>query len=466
MTATYVAAGAATFGDNATLHPAFPAGIVAGDTIVIVTAIRNTAAIAGDVNTPGGWTQLLNLGHIVVVAQEWDGSFTAPSCVFSGGVAGDTTYARCFALRGTKVSLAGDPVSVTNGSAQNIATPAFTPSRNGSVVLVGGWKQDDWTSVAALAGLTEIADDASVTGNDMGAVLDYVIQTTAAAVGATSFVVTGGAAAVSKGWALGVNAAPVLTVTEQDAFPTRVLLTVTGLTVGDHVSLYRVVDGVRTLVRAGSTDSATDVSFLRVDAELPFGIPVSYVAVVEDMEVASPAVTYDLLGGKVALSDAIGGGSAEAVIMAWPEKSFNRPSTLFSVAGATIADLGDLGQPTSTITFYLETQSARENFEALIATATEGIVQLRSADAVTYDGVDGYFAALSIRERRFSQDGSDKRRFLDVDVAEVSGWASGLEAQGFTLQDIADFYGASGTLADIDADFTSLLDIARADFTP
>lgn len=465
MTLTYVGAGAAVHGDNATLHPAFPAGIVAGDVIVIETEIRNTAAFAGDVNTPGGWTQLLNLGHIVVVAQEWDGSFTAPSCVFSGGSAGDTTSARCYALRGAKVSLAGTPVSVTNGSAQNIATPAFTPSRNGSIVLVGGWKQDDWTSVAALAGLTEISDSPTVTGNDQGIVLDYVIQTTIATVGATSFVVTGGASAVSKGWALGINAAPVLTVAEQDSFPPRVLLTVTGLTVGDHVALYRVVGGVRTLVRAGSTDSATDVSFLRVDAELPFGVPVSYVAVVEDMEVASAAVTYDLPGGKVALSDAIAGGSAETVIMAWPERNFDRPSTVFSVGGSTIADLGDLGQPTSTITFYTETQSARENLEALMSDATEGIVQLRSADSVTYDGVDCYFAALSIRQRRFSQDGSDKRRLVDVDIAEVSGWAAGLEAQGFTLQDIADFYGTAGTLADIDADFTSLLDIARADFS-
>lgn len=465
MTITYVGAGAAVHGDNATLHPAFPAGIVAGDVIVIETEIRNTAAFAGDVNTPGGWTQLLNLGHIVVVAQEWDGVFTAPSCVFSGGSAGDTTSARCYALRGAKVSLAGDPVSVTNVSAQNIATPAFTPSRDGAVVLVGGWKQDDWTGVAALAGLTEASDASSTTGNDQGIVLDYVIQTTATTIGATSFVVTGGAAAVSKGWALAINAAPVLTVTEQDAFPPRVLLTLTGLSTGDHVSLYRVVGGVRTLVRAGSTDSASDPSFLRVDAELPFGVPVYYVAVVEDMEIASASVTYDLPGGKVALSDAISGDSAETVIMAWPAKEFNRPSTVFSVAGATIADLGDLGQAQSTITFYTETQSGRENFEALMRNATEGIVQLRSADAVTYDGVDCYLAALSIRERRFSQDGSDRRRLVDIDVVENNGWASGLEAQGFTLQDIADFYGAGGTLADIDSDFTTLLEIARADFS-
>lgn len=465
MTATYVGAGAAVHGDNATLHPAFPAGIVAGDVIVITTHIRNTAAFAGDVNTPGGWKQLLNLGHIVVVAQEWDGVFTAPSCVFSGGSAGDTTSARCFAWRGVKVSLSGPAVSVTNASAQNVATPAYTPARNGAVALVGAWKQDDWTSVAALAGLTEIADDPTTTGNDQGTALDYVIQTTIAAIGATSFVVTGGASAVSKGWALGINAAPTLTATLQDAFPPRVLLTLTGLTVGDHVDLYRVVAGVRTLVRAGTTDSATDVSFLRIDAELPFGIPVSYVAVVEDMEVTTAAVTYDLPGSKVALSDAISGDSAEVVIMAWPDKEFNRPSTVFSVGGSTIADLGDLGQPTSTITFYLESLSARLNFEALMADATEGIFQLRSADSTTYDGVDGYFAALSIRERRFSQDGSDKRRLIDVDVAEVDGWAAGLEAQGFTLQDIADFYGAAGTLADIDADFTSLLDIARADFS-
>jgi hypothetical protein len=66
------------------------------------------------------------------------------------------------------------------------------------VVLVLGWKQDDWTSVATLSGLTEIGDVPSTDGNDQGLIWDYVIQTNPALVDLGSFVVTGGASAISK----------------------------------------------------------------------------------------------------------------------------------------------------------------------------------------------------------------------------------------------------------------------------
>jgi hypothetical protein len=70
-----------------------------------------------------------------------------------------------------------------------------------------------------------------------------------------------------------------VTVDEQDVYPPRVLVTVTGLTIGDFVTVYRVVAGERTAVRQGAAE-AVDVAFLVLDAELPFGTPVRYVAVV------------------------------------------------------------------------------------------------------------------------------------------------------------------------------------------
>jgi hypothetical protein len=466
MTASYIAAGAAVHGDNTSLHPAFPAGIVAGDTIVIVTEIRNTAAFAGDVNTPGGWTQLLNLGHVVVVAQEWDGQFTAPTCVFTGGIAGDTTSAQCFALRGVKVSLNGTPASITNVSAQNVATPAFTPLRNGGAVLVGMWKQDDFTSVATLAGLTEAAEASTVTGNDQGHALDYVIQTAPATIGATSFVVTGGAAAVSKGWALALNAAPVITVDPQDIYPQRVLITVTGLTVGDQVAIYRVALGERVLVRAGSTDAAADVAFLVIDAELPFGTPVYYVAVVEDMEVASASVTYVLPGAKVALSDAISSDSAEVVIGAWPEKDWTRDASVLRPGGRNVAVLQEFGQYQSELELYTETDIARENLEALLRSATNGILQLRAPDVTLYPGVDTFLVVLAFKQRRWSQDGSDPRRLWALTVAEVDGWAPTLAATGFTYADLEAAY-AGLTYANLASDYAgkTYLDLAQADLS-
>ncbi|HEX7427263.1 MAG TPA: hypothetical protein VF328_09990, partial [Mycobacterium sp.] len=203
MTATYVAAGAATHADNAAVTPGAPAGMLAGDTITIVSAIRNVAALA---LTPAGWTELLDLGHVIVIAREWDGLFALPSCTFSGGAVGDTTSAVAIASRGTKVSAAGVATSVTNVSAQNVNVPAFTPLRNGSLIVTIGWKQAIFTSVATLAFNTEALEASTATGNDQALVVDYAVQGAAAATGATAFVVTGGIAAVSKGLVVALNA--------------------------------------------------------------------------------------------------------------------------------------------------------------------------------------------------------------------------------------------------------------------
>jgi hypothetical protein len=67
------------------------------------------------------------------------------------------------------------------------------------------WKQDDWTSVATLPALgsdaaVEFGDPSSTTGNDQGIVWDYVAQTGTGTVTVPtgSFIVTGGAAAISS----------------------------------------------------------------------------------------------------------------------------------------------------------------------------------------------------------------------------------------------------------------------------
>jgi hypothetical protein len=462
MTATYIGAGAAVHADNASLNPALPAGIVAGDVIVVVSQIRNTAASATPLT---GWIPLLNLGHVVAVAREWDGVFAAPTVAFTGGAAGDTTSAVCLAVRGAKVSANGAAQSLTNGSAQDIATPAFTPARNGGFLLTGGWKQAVWTSVATLASNTEAVDSATATGNDQGIVLDYAIQGSAATVGATSFTVTGGVSAISKGWVLGLNAAPVLTVQQQDAYPPRALVTVTGLTVGDQVAIYRDVDGQRTLIRAGSTDSAIDVAFIRLDAELPFGVPVSYVAVVEDMEIASAPVTYTLPGGKVALSDALSGDAAEVVIWAWPEKTYDRQGSVLVAGGRNVGVVQEVGQFQSELELFTDTDQARESLVALFHSATDGILQLRAPSVVIYPGVDCFLCVMSFAERRFSQDGSDPRRLWRVTVAEVDGWAPTFEAIGFTYADLEAAY-AGLTYANLAADYTTYLALAQADLGP
>jgi len=279
-------------------------------------------------------------------------------------------------------------------------------------------------------------------------------------------VVTGGVSAVSKGFVLGINAAPAIAVLPQDVYPPRNLITVTGLTVGDQVAIYRVALGERVLIRAGSTDSATDPAFLRVDAELPFGTPVYYVAVVEDMEIASPSVIYTLPGGKVALSDAISGDAAEVVIGAWPEKAWDRDASVMRPGGRNVAVLQEVGQFESELELLTEADSSRENLTALLRSATNGIVQLRAPDVILYPGVDSFLVVLAFAERRFSQDGSDPRRLWRLTVAEVTGWAPELEATGFTYADLEAAYTGL-TYANLAADYAgrTYLDLAQADLS-
>lgn len=198
VTPTLVSVGTAAHGDNASVNPGMPASIQNGDLLLVLTAIRNTAAFAGAVTNPGGWTVLATGGNVVLLGQYWDGSFTAPTCGFAGGAAGDTTSAQIAAFRGVQMVIVSQSAVQSNGSAQNIATPSLYVPRETSLVVTAGWKQAAWTSVATVASGTEIAEPSTTTGNDQGMVWDYQLITHATTIGASSFVVTGGVSAVSK----------------------------------------------------------------------------------------------------------------------------------------------------------------------------------------------------------------------------------------------------------------------------
>jgi len=192
-----VNAGTAAHADNAAVNPGMPPSVAAGDCLLVWAASRNTAATLAI--SDAGYDPLLVDGNIAVWAKTHTGTETAPTVTPSGGSAGDTVSAQMAALRYVQ------PVAVytavqTNGSAQDIAVPAALPDRANTVILWLGQKADDWTSVATLAAADgEIGEPDSTTGSDQGIVWDYAVQTTPAEVAATSFVVTGGAAAVSKG---------------------------------------------------------------------------------------------------------------------------------------------------------------------------------------------------------------------------------------------------------------------------
>jgi hypothetical protein len=481
VTITYVAAGAAAVGNNASVVPALPAGIAAGDLLLIAASIRNSGT--GTVNTPAGWTQVLAFGNLALLGRWHAVGVTAPTVTFAGGVANADTIARCMAFRGVSPDALSQSVSATllNPSAQNVPYPALDVPGAAFAVLKWLWKQDDATAYSTPGGWTTIAAaDSTTTGDDASQALFEQVQTTEADIVGGTSTVTGGAAAISRAVLLALKAAAAITVSVQDVFPPRTQVTVTGLTLGDSVDVYRVVTGVRTLVRAGHTDAATDTVFIVVDAELPFGTPVSYVAVVEGTaEYATAATSYTLPGGKAVLSDAISAQAVEVTITADGGHSVTRDSARMRVGsaaggGRNVTVTGPAGDDEGSYEFFTDTYTAHLQLLALLKTATEATVQLRQPGVSLLTGdpyvqFDAYLTVDTYTWRRYSQDGSDPRRLTTVQYAEAAGgWPAGLEARGFTLLDIATFFGPSGTLLDIANFFPSgtLLDIAEADWSP
>jgi hypothetical protein len=258
---------------------------------------------------------------------------------------------------------------------------------------------------------------------------------------------------------------PAITATEQDVWPARVLLTGSDLEEDDTVTFYRSVAGARTVVRGAEDVVPGDPSLVRVDAEQPFGVPVSYVMQLNgEEEYTDGPDTYTLVGGKIALTDAISGASAEVEILEPPEKRTERPSSVFHVGGRNVAVLGLRPGWVGTLVLEIETQSSADNLSDLLNNATSGVVQVRQGG--TIGGLDCYVAVLGDTEvRRDVTDGTDELRIWSLDVIQVEPWAADVEAAGFTLQDIADAYPDPLTLDDLSDDYATLLALAQGDFS-
>jgi len=205
IVATFGAVGTASHAVNASVTPGAPASVAAGNLLILFAAIRNTGA--GTVNTPSGWerwpvfTETDNVAVFARIAQS--GGEAMPTVTFSGGIANADTTAQVARFAGTYHDVTNLPVRwgrYISLSAQDIAYPATKVPYDDSVAMYFGWKQDDWTSVASPG--TEIGEPDTTTGDDQGLVWGYTIQTTATDIAAGSFVVTGGAAAVTVGGVL------------------------------------------------------------------------------------------------------------------------------------------------------------------------------------------------------------------------------------------------------------------------
>jgi hypothetical protein len=310
--------------------------------------------------------------------------------------------------------------------------------------------------------VTERSDDAVTTGDACRlAVASCSVSTGAGSVAPT---VTATLAAASTGVA-GVlrirEASADITVTEQAVFPPRVLVSATGLAADDTVTatLYRQVGTALTAVRAASAVDVTGQdALLRVDAEQPFGVPVSYVASLVDAagitwQVTSSEITTTVTSDVI--SDAVRGIGAAVTIETWPEKKRTRDGTAFNVGGRIVAVTRPRSAAQASVRVRTDTAAAGDDLQELLDGATEGVLLVRKQ--VSMEGVDNWLAVMDDSEDRRWFDGI---RWWQLEVYETEPWPDVLEAAGYTLQDLADNYA---TLADLAADFSTLLDIALAD---
>lgn len=211
-TPAFIAAGTLASGNNASVTPGLPAGMTpdTGQLMLCFAAIRNSGT--GTVDLPAGWTSMVVFGNMRLFSKYYVTGDTAPTVTFSGGVANADTQARIFGFSG--LSMHPDSAAVQlNGSTQNIAYPMLDVRRTNNVMIVAGWKQDDWASVATVSGFTADTDSPTITGDDQGIALQHRIDTTPTDLASGSLVVTGGLSAISRSIVVALRPLQTATVT-------------------------------------------------------------------------------------------------------------------------------------------------------------------------------------------------------------------------------------------------------------
>lgn len=207
----FIGMGSEAHADYAAVSPNLPNNMATGDLVVLFAGCRNLAATLA---VTAGWEVIADLGgHVKAYGRIYDSLFTAPTVTPSGGAAGDTMSAQCAAFRGPGLTVDVLRTRARTDTASHIFCPPVTTSGNGAVVLYLGWRQDDWSSAAAVAGSTLIDDPFSSLGSDQGLVWSYVLQTQWGSAPGGSFLVTGGSAALTVGATVAIAHASVFAAT-------------------------------------------------------------------------------------------------------------------------------------------------------------------------------------------------------------------------------------------------------------
>ncbi|MEV7394352.1 hypothetical protein [Streptomyces sp. NPDC091215] len=407
------------------------------------------------------------------------GGDSNPTTAIPSGSSGSLIAGRIVSLSRTAgtgwrwaVSFGDDQTSGTGFSATG--TTALT-WKSGDFALIGygvASNADSYTAEAiAVTGITfgtvtERADAAVATGNGTTtAMATTTVSSGTATLGPTITATLASASTGISGVLRLREASSDINASPQSVFPPRNLVSATGLTGDDIVTatLYRQVGTDLTAVRAASSINVTgQASLLRVDAEQPFGVSLNYAAVLIDLygnqwTVYSGPITSTVTSDVI--SDAIRGVGAAVNIEAPLGWKRDRDATQFNINGRIVVQGRPRSARSGTVTVRTESDDDGDALNELLDNATEGTILLRKQTSLTR--LDGTYALLDDQE---DPNWWDEFRWFQLNVVKSDDWPDAMEAAGFTLADInANF----STLQDIANFFTgTLLDIAQYDFGP
>ncbi|MGW1000483.1 hypothetical protein [Streptomyces sp. NPDC002520] len=444
-------------------------------------------------STPSGWTLIGSASggggvfgasagprRLTFFARVLAGGDASPTTAIPSGSAGSLITGRIVSLTRTAgtgwrwaVSFGDDQVSgtafsVTGTTALTWATGDFAVLGYGVASNADSYSAEAVTAAGVTFGvITERADNAVASGNGATMAIATGAVSSGTATVTPTVTATLGTASIGIAGVVRVReASSDITVGPQSAFPPRNLVSATGLTGDDitTVTLYRQVDTNLTAVRAASSVDVTgQSSLLRVDAEQPLGVSLTYAAVLTDVNgnqwtVYSAPITSTV--DSDVISDAVRGVGAAVKIESPLEWKRDRDASQFNINGRIVV----VGRPRSsrstTMTVRTESDAAGDALNDVLDNATEGVILVRKQ--VSRSRLDGTYALLSDSEAPTWFD--DEVRWFTLDLVQGDDWPDVMEAAGFTLADIAANFA---TLQDISTFFTTnLLAIALYDFGP
>ncbi|MFF2094869.1 hypothetical protein [Streptomyces sp. NPDC058202] len=489
MTISYVAAGALAQHTD-TVTPALPAGFTAGQLAVL--QVVSGHSLDPVPSTPSGWTLAgsfsggggsfgLNAGprRLTFFVRQLAAGNAAPTTAIPSGSAGSMIGARVVTLARTAGTgwrwAAAFGEDTTSGTAFSVAGNSALTFKAGDFSLLGfAWPGQTVTASARAATATGITfntatahlSDAITSGN--GARLTNADTSVTAGSGTQVPTVTSTLSAANTGVA-GVlrirEASSDVNASPQSVFPPRNLVSATGLTGDDIVtiSLFRQASADLDPVRAASSIDVTgQASFLRVDAEQPLGVSVNYAALLTDVNGSQWTVYSGPITSTVTtdvISDAIRGVGAAVKIESPLEWKRDRDASQFNINGRIVVQGKPRSSRSGTLTVRTETDDDGDALNELLDNATEGTILVRKQ--VSLSRLDGTYSLLDDTE---SPNWYDEYRWFALSTVKSDDWPDVMEAAGYTLQDIADNFS---TLSDIGAFFpTNLLAIAQYDFGP